>query len=270
MTHLRYLYAILFGVLSISSGFGDEPKPAPPKKLPVPGETFLIGDVPAFIMRPEEKLRKTPQPWVWYAPTLPGLPDEAERWMHEQFLAKGIAVAGIDVGESYGSPTGREKFTALYKELTEKRGFSRKPVLLCRSRGGLMVLNWAVEHPESVGGIAGIYPVFDWRSWPGTAKAAPAYGLSADELEKLTKAQCPIERVQSLIEAKVPVFLIHGDADIVVPLEKNSAELQRRYEEAGAGKLVELIVPPGQGHNYWEGFFKCKELVRFVDRESRK
>jgi len=190
--------------------------------------------------------------------------------MHEQFLAKGIAVAGIDVGESYGSPTGREKFTALYKELTEKRGFSRKPVLLCRSRGGLMVLNWAVEHPESVGGIAGIYPVFDWRSWPGTAKAAPAYGLSADELEKLTKAQCPIERVQSLIEAKVPVFLIHGDADIVVPLEKNSAELQRRYEEAGAGKLVELIVPPGQGHNYWEGFFKCKELVRFVDRVSGK
>lgn len=45
--------------------------------------------------------------------------------MHEQFLAAGVAVAGIDVGEAYGSPRGRELFSALYEELTRKRGFAR-------------------------------------------------------------------------------------------------------------------------------------------------
>lgn len=80
--------------------------------------------------------------------------------------------------------------------------------------------------------------------------------------------ECPIERVEALAKGKVPVFLIHGDSDVVVPLEANSAELKRRYEEAGAGRLVELIVPKGQGHNYWEGFFRCKELVGFVVREA--
>ena len=100
--------------------------------------------------------------------------------MHEQFLDAGVAVAGIDVGEAYGSPKGRELFTALYRELTTERGFAPRPCLLGRSRGGLWVTSWAADHPDKVAGLAGIYPVFDLRSYPGLAKAAPAYGLTAE------------------------------------------------------------------------------------------
>jgi hypothetical protein len=60
------------------------------------------------------------------------------------------------------------------------------------------------------------------------------------------------------------VFLIHGDDDKVVPLEQNSAELVARYKAAGAANAVSLIVAEGQGHNYWEGFFRCQRLVDFV------
>jgi hypothetical protein len=85
--------------------------------------------------------------------------------MHEQFLAAGVAVAGIDVGEGYGSRKGRDLFTALYNELTEKRGYATKPCLLGRSRGGLWVTSWAGANPDKVAGIAGIYPVFDFRTY---------------------------------------------------------------------------------------------------------
>jgi hypothetical protein len=27
---------------------------------------------------------------------------------------------------------------------------------------------------------------------------------------------------------------------------------------------VKLIVAKGQGHNFWEGFFRCQELVDFA------
>src|SRR5689334_21993155 len=96
-------------VLSGSLVIADEPpaktaKPAPPKKLSLPGENFTVANRPAFVFRPPEEKRTRPQPWILYAPTLPAYPDEAERWMHEQFLAAGVAVAGIDVGEAYGSP----------------------------------------------------------------------------------------------------------------------------------------------------------------------
>jgi len=106
---------------------GDESAKAPIKKLILPGEAFLVQGRPAFVLLPPEKERRQPQPWVLYAPTLAGYPDEHEKWMREQFLAAGVAVAGIDVGEAYGSPRGRELFSALYQELTKKRGFANKP-----------------------------------------------------------------------------------------------------------------------------------------------
>lgn len=236
----------------------------PVKELILPGESFLIEKRPAFVLLPPEAKRTKPLPWVLYAPTLPGLPDQHEKWMHERFLDAGVAVAGIDIGEAYGSPKGRKLFTALYRELTERRGFAPRPCLLGRSRGGLWVTSWAADNPDKVAGLAGIYPVFDIRSYPGLATAAPAYGLTPKELEARLGEHNPIERVGVLAKARVPAFLIHGDEDRVVPLKENSAEFAARYKAEGAEGSVKLIVPKGQGHNYWEGFFRCQELADFV------
>jgi dipeptidyl aminopeptidase/acylaminoacyl peptidase len=235
----------------------------PVKELILPGESFLVEDRPAFVLLPEKK-RTKPQPWVLYAPTLPGLPDLHEKWMHERFLDAGVAVAGIDAGEAYGSPKGRELFTALDKELTKRRGFAPRPCLLGRSRGGLWATAWAADNPDKVAGLAGIYPVFDLRSYPGLAKAAPAYDLTEKELASRLGELNPVERVGTLAKARVPALLIHGDDDKVVPLKENSAEFVTRYKAAGAEGAVRLIVAKGQGHNYWEGFFRCQELVDFV------
>ena len=63
------------------------------KSLPLPGEAFQLDGYDAFVILPPGT--KTDIPWVWYAPTLRGLPAKSEVWMFEQFLAKGIAIAGI-------------------------------------------------------------------------------------------------------------------------------------------------------------------------------
>ena len=219
----------------------------PVKELILPGESFLVAGRPAFILTPPEGKRRTPQPWIFYAPTLPPYPDSHEKWMHERFLDAGVAVAGIDVGEAYGSPKGREQFTALYRELTEKRGFAAKPCLLGRSRGGLWVTSWAVENPEKVAGIAGIYPVFDLRTYPGLDQAAPAFGLTPDGLKARLGEFNPIERIGVLAKAHVPAFFIHGDDDKVVPLKENSAEFAARYRAAGAGKMSRWSSPGVRG-----------------------
>jgi len=249
---------------------GDEPPqkkaPAsgPPKKLVMPGDNFTVADRPAFVFLPPDVKRMQPQPWIFYAPTLPAYPDEAERWMHEQFLAAGIAVAGVDVGEAYGSPKSHAVFDALYEELTRNRHFAAKPCHFARSRGGLWVSSWAIANPKRVAGIIGIYPVFDWRTYPGVAKAAPVYGLAPEELSSRSTQLNPVENLGVLAMNRVPVTIIHGDADKVVPLKENSAELLRRYQEVGAGSLVNLIVPEGQGHSFWPGFFKEQALVDFA------
>ena len=189
--------------------------------------------------------------------------------MHEQFLNAGIAVAGIDVGEGYGSPKANRLITSLYEEMTQKRGFGKKPCLLGRSRGGLWVSSWAAENADKVAGIAGIYPVFDFRTYPGLAQAASAYDVTPEQLKEKQDELNPIARISKLAKAQIPAFFIHGDEDTVVPLKENSAEFVARYQTEGSAKLVTLIVAKGQGHNYWEGFFRCQPMIDFAIARAR-
>ena len=244
--------------LSTCASAGDPPK----KDLPLPGEVFTVQGHPAFLIPPAAKPASGPIPWVWYAPTLPGLPSEAETWMFERFTQAGCAIAGIDVGESYGSPDGRALYTALYTELTTHRGLAPKAVLLGRSRGGLMTLCWAADNPDKVAGFAGIYPVCNLKSYPGLDKASGAYHLTTEELAAHLTEHNPIDRLAPLARAGVPLFAIHGDSDELVPLADNSGEVAKRYEALG-GKM-QLVVPKGEGHNMWPGFFQCQALVDFV------
>jgi len=244
------------------------PAPAAPKKaLPLPGEVFLVAGRTAFIVPGNIDGGDKAKPWVWYAPTLPRLPGGAERWMFERFRDAGIAVAGIDVGESFGSPAGRALYSTLYAEMTGPRGYSRKPVMLGRSRGGLMTLCWAAENPDEVAGFAGIYPVCNIASYPRVARAAPAYGMTPQELQTRLAEHNPVDRLAGLAKARVPLFAIHGDRDKVVPLEANSGLMKERY--AALDGSMQLIVPPGQGHNMWSGFFQCQELVDFVKARAK-
>jgi pimeloyl-ACP methyl ester carboxylesterase len=188
--------------------------------------------------------------------------------MFECFIQAGIAITGIDVGESYGSPDGRALYSAFYGQLTKNRGFAPRAVMLGRSRGGLMTLAWAVENADKVAGFAGIYPVCNVTSYPGVARAAGAYGMTAEELTSRLAEHNPLDRLAALARAGVPLFAIHGDSDQVVPLEANSGEVRKRYEALGG--QMQLIVPSGQGHNMWAGFFQCQELVDFVVTQAKQ
>ncbi len=255
------------------------------KQVLLGGKSFLVNGRHAFLMSPENPLslrersaernatfaeRKATirKPWIFYGPTLSAYPDQAESWMHQQFLDAGIAVAGIDVGEAYGSPHAFPHFEALYQEMVEQ-GYSKKPALLGRSRGGLWVSSWALKHPDRVAGIGGIYPVYDYNTYPGPERAAPAYGVSEAELVAQQDRLNPIKRADELADAKIPVFIIHGIDDKVVPLAANSAALEKVYEAKGVSELIEVIKVEGQGHNFWPGFFHCQELVDFLKEKAQ-
>lgn len=235
------------------------------KKLPLPGESFRLNGKDAFFILPEKPDERTP--WIWYAPTLPGLPAKSEIWMFRRFLAAGVAIAGIDVGESYGSPEGRKTYSELYHHLTNTRNFHPKPCLLARSRGGLMLYNWAVENAEKVGGVAGIYPVCNLESYPGLERAAGAYQLSPVGLKEKLSEHNPIERLAPLAKAKVPIFHLQGDNDKVVPHDRNTAILAARYEELGGPVKVEIVK--GGGHDMWKGWFESETLTAFAIKAAR-
>ena len=217
-----------------------------------------------FVILPKGASSKTKaHPWIWYAPTFvkPTLPGKELQWLFPKLLDAGFAIAGVDVGESYGNPEGRKTFTQFYERVVTDFKLSPQACLLPQSRGGLMLYNWAAEHPRSVRCIGGIYTVCDLRSYPGLDKAAPAYGLTTDELAAHLPEHNPIDRLAPLINAKVPIFHIHGDSDKLVPLQKNAGELVKRYQDLG-GK-AQLVFVPGKGHEVCPEFFQSLALLEF-------
>lgn len=266
---MRTLGITVIVLMAVAAGLrGDDVPPQWIKQWrPLPGEAFEIHGKAAFVIRPPKAAAGNP--WVLYAPTFNGsLPAErSEGWMFEQFLQSGVAIAGIDVGESYGSPDGRAAFSALYDKLTASAGLSSKVCLLARSRGGLMAYNWAADNPEKVACIAGIYPVLDLTTYPGLAKACSAYHLDETQLRDTLTEHNPVDRLAQLAAAKVPIFHIHGDQDVVVPYPQNAAEPQRRYRAMGGE--MQVLLAKNQGHSHWPGFFQCQELVDFVIENAR-
>jgi len=243
------------------------PRAQSAENLPLPTERFDVNGSPAFLMAaPSPGIGK---PWVWYAPTLNNLPKQEHAWYFQRLLDKGISVAGINLGEVRGSPASAEKFTGFYDEMV-RRGYSPKPVLLGQSRGGLMMLTWAMRHPDKMTAFAGIYPVCNLSSWPMKKSkdfVLKDYRMSEAELTGSLAKFNPIDNLQGLLANKIPLFLVHGNVDTLVPYEENGALLKERYEAGGGTVSVKII--DGEGHKVTPSFFECQELLDFIEKQLK-
>jgi len=112
----------------------------------------------------------------------------------------------------------------------------------------------------SVAAVAVFFPPTDFLEWkegkeidtkflapllaPGATSTndGSLAGKSSEELKSMAKAISPVYQVNS---PKVPFLLIHGDADLVVPLS-HSEKLVKAIRTSGGS--AELIIKKGGGH----------------------
>jgi pimeloyl-ACP methyl ester carboxylesterase len=234
--------------------------------LPKSPETWEVDGHKALLYAPPQPAPG--RPWVWYAPTIKGLSLAMRPAYFEGFLNAGIGIAGFDLGEVRGAPASTAKFTKFYDDMV-RRGWSSKPILLGQSRGGLMMLSWAVRHPEQTRAFVGIYPVCSLTQWPfkNLELTLADYRLTEVELRARLKEFNPIDNLDGLAKQKVPMFVVHGDADALVPYDENTRLLKERYEALGGPISVKIIV--GEGHKAVPAFFECPELIAFVLEQAK-
>lgn len=191
------------------------------------------------------------KPWVWRARFFGHEPQADVR-----LLGLGFHLAYCDVGNLFGNPQAVRHWNRFYKLLTEEHGLSSKPALEGMSRGGLIIYNWAAANPKKVACLYGDAPVCDFKSWPGgkgegkgSAGAwqacLKAYGIT--ETEAMQYEKNPIDNLQPLAKAGVPILHVVGDADKVVPVPENSAIIESRYRKLGGS--IQVISKPGVGHH---------------------
>ncbi len=191
------------------------------------------------------------KPWVW----------RARFFGHEpQFdvamLERGYHIAYCNVGNMFGNAQAVSRWNKLYEYLRFEHLFSDTPVLEGMSRGGLIIYNWAAANPDKVAAIYGDAPVMDFKSWPGgkgTGKGAggawkvclKAYGFSDDEA--IAYKGNPLDNLESLAKAGIPIIHVVGDADDIVPVAENTAIAEARYKKMGG--VFKVIHKPGVGHH---------------------
>lgn len=182
------------------------------------------------------------KPWVW----------RARFFGHEpQFdiamLNKGYHVVYCDVSDLYGSPAAVERWNEYYNFLRLELLLADRAVLEGFSRGGLIVYNWAAANPEKVAVIYGDAPVMDFKSWPKiNPKILKVYGFKDEEEAKAWKKN-PVDNLEPLVKAKIPIIHVVGDADTVVPVAENTALAESRYKKMGG--IFKVIHKPGVGHH---------------------
>lgn len=200
----------------------------------------------------EPKEAATGKPWIW----------RAEFWnefpaLDIALLEKGYHLAYIDVDNTHGSPKALKHWEPFYALLTGKYGFAKKPVMYGMSRGGLYVYRWTADNTEKVGVIVGDVPVCDFKSWPaakGKGTGSPTdwtllienYGFK-DEAEALAYKGNPIDILEPIAKAKIPIIHLVGDADTTVPVEENTDVLRERYLRLG-GEFA-TVIRAGGGHH---------------------
>jgi sialidase-1 len=216
--------------------------------------TFEVEGRTCWVVAPERAMAG--KPWVWRA-RFPTYHTEVD----ELLLKQGYHVAYIDVANLFGSPQAVALWDAFYAAMVAQE-FHDRVVLEGVSRGGLICYNWAKRNPDKVACMYLDAPVCDIKSWPGGSgrgdgssadwqQAQQAYGL--DEAALMAWDDNPIDHLEALAQAKVPVLHTISYQDLIVPPDENSLVLMKHYTEAG-GPFSLYPVTQGeqtlQGHHY--------------------
>lgn len=191
------------------------------------------------------------RPWVWRTEYFGAFP-QADLAM----LAHGWHLAYCNVSELWGGTGCIEALGRFHSHVEASYGLTSRPALTGLSKGGFTAVNYATRFPERVGALYLDAPLLDLRSLAAMkAAACPADGFAAmlakhPSLSPEAFADVPLnamDQIARIAAARVPILLVAGDADEVVPYEENGGILAQRYPEYGG--RIEVILKHGCGHH---------------------
>jgi pimeloyl-ACP methyl ester carboxylesterase len=212
-------------------------------------EDFQVDGRACIVVQPRVALPS--RPWIWRTEFFGAFPS-----VDLALLRMGFHLAYMDVQDMYGAPVALDHMDEFHSWLIRDHRLGRKPVLEGFSRGALHALNWAARRADAVACLYLDAPVCDFRSWPaGRGRGSGSredwerlkqvYGFT--EEQALESAPIPLDNLQALAAARVPIIAVYGTADEALPPEENVLLLERRYKEIG-GEIM-LIAKMNVGHH---------------------
>ena len=176
----------------------------------------------------------------------------------------------------WGTDDDCERKMHLINFLADAFGTDRKIVTVGMSCGGLHSVAFASRYPDYVSFLYLDAPLLSFFStapqrhahevmevrWP-EVKRAWGFGTYA---EAFAYSDQPIHRLSALVAHRLPVGLIYGTSDEVVPPVENAEILKEYYEAAGAP--IRVWCRPAYGHHP-HGLADPAPLLSYIEEVAR-
>lgn len=204
-------------------------------------EEYVYNGYKATVIIPDEPNGK----WIWKTEFLYAF-DQAEVALVE----RGYIRVNYEICDKYGSYDAVRLMHDFHKHFLKKYSIDTKPVLFGFSRGGLYAFNYALFYPEYVDKVYLDAPVLDMKTWP--------WANSSEQKEMFREyALCdatlpffkgnPIDNLAEFFSHDLPLLVVAGGADEVVPFERNSGKLLSFAKLNGIS--VKCIIKPDCKHH---------------------
>ena len=217
------------------------------------------------------------KPWLWRSLFWEAIKKVSDADL--QLVDEGYHVV-LAHGDVAGHPKGNANIDAAYELLTKEYGFAKKCSMSSMSRGTLSLFRWASTNPEKVESIYVDNGVCNVLSWPAgklvpgnnsIATGAPSswedfkkkFGYANDQ-EALKTKESPIDQLDPLAKAGVPILMVCGNKDQAVPYEENDAVMEQRYKALGGD--IKVIVE-NKGHSH--GMNDPTPVLEFIRKHTR-
>lgn len=153
-------------------------------------------------------------------------------------------------------------------------GLNKKCTPVGMSCGGMIACKLAARYPEIISSLYIDAPVMNLLSCPAgigdggsemMAEFTRNTGMTLSEL--ISYREHPIDKIPLLLDAGIPIIMVYGDSDDVVPYHENGAILEKYYREH-SGTLV-AIGKAGGGHHP-HGLSDNTPIIEFIEKHANR
>ncbi len=184
-------------------------------------------------------------------------------------LRLGYHVCFLKNDNRFGREPDLDRKARFIRFVQKKYDLRKKCVPVGLSCGGMIAMLLAARYPELVSCIYIDAPVVNFMSWPchfgrggndNLSEILNALHLSSVS-ELLACRDMPLDKIPDLVSARIPVVMVSGDSDTVVPYHENGILLERAYKDAGLP--IEVYIKPG-GDHHPHGLSDPKPVIDFI------
>ncbi len=188
-------------------------------------------------------------------------------------LHQGFHLCFISSDHRWGAEQDLDRMARFIQFVTQKYSLQKRVVPIGMSCGGLMAIKLAAKYPEIISCLYLDAPVLNYLSCPaclGDAKAEDVRipmeelynALPVDNISQLIAYRdMPLDKLPVLLQYRIPVVLVAGLADRVVPYHENGQYLQQAYEKSDVD--IEYHLKPGCDHHP-HGLEDNERVIRFI------